>query len=274
MSSANRLVISMLVVTALAVAFWILALSPKQQQASALDGQVSQLRATLATAQAKAIKAESARRDFPTDYQQLVVLGKAVPNSDNTSSLLVVLSRIARRSKLRFNSIALGSGSGGAAPATPVTATSATAAGSSTGVAAAAIPPTEAAASLLPLGATIGPAGLGVMPYNLTFAGSFFHVADFIRGIDALVHDGGHHVAVDGRLVTLDGFALNEDPERHFPYLDASFSVTTYLTPPSQGITAGASAGAPAPSTAELTASTTSSSTASDPSSTPGSNPR
>ena len=37
--------------------------------------------------------------------------------------------------------------------------------------------PTEAAASLMPLGASIGPAGLAVMPYNLIFNGTFFQIA-------------------------------------------------------------------------------------------------
>ena len=69
------------------------------------------------------------------------------------------------------------------------------------------VPPTEAAASLLPLGASIGPAGLGVMPYSLTFSGDFFQIANFIGGIDSLVHTGAKsNVAVDGRLVTLNGF--------------------------------------------------------------------
>ena len=109
------------------------------------------------------------------------------------------------------------------------------------------MPPTEAAASLLPLGASVGSAGLGVMPYSLTFSGDFFHVADFIKGIDSLVHPDTATVAVDGRLVTLNGFALNADPELDFPHLDATFSVTTYVTPPSQGLTAGATSSEPAP---------------------------
>ena len=96
-------------------------------------------------------------------------------------------------------------------------------------------PPTEVAASLLPLGATIGPAGLGVMPYDLIFTGSFSHVADFIKGIDALVHTSNAKVEVDGRLITLDGFALNA-ANSGFPNLEATFAVTTYLVPPGQGV--------------------------------------
>jgi Tfp pilus assembly protein PilO len=258
MGSSNRLIVSILVVTALAIAFWMLALSPKREQASELTGQVDQLRASLAEARSKATEAAAAKREFPADYRQLVTLGQAVPESDETSSLLVELNQIATRSKVKFESMQLSASGEAATPAAVTTPAPAAPAPSPSGAvpAATTVPPTEVAASLLPLGATIGPAGLDVMPYELDFSGSFFQVADFIREIDSLVHTGGPQVAADGRLVTIDGFALNADSELGFPHLDASFSVTTYLTPPSQGITAGATATAPAPSTATLTAET------------------
>ena len=63
--------------------------------------------------------------------------------------------------------------------------------GSSTGVPAAeTVPPTEVEASLLPLGASIGPAGLAVMPYTLQFQGNFFGIAKFIGQVDSLVKSG------------------------------------------------------------------------------------
>jgi Tfp pilus assembly protein PilO len=261
MTSANRLIVSMLVVAALAVAFWMLAIAPKRQEASDLAEQASTLRTSLAESQSEVTEAIAAKREFPTDYQQLVVLGQAVPPSDETSSLLVEVNQIARNSKVKFNSIQLSSGGGESESAAAATTTTPTPVGSSSAVpAAATIPPTEVAASLLPLGATIGPAGLAVMPYDLTFSGSFFHVADFIKGIDSLIHTG-KDVAVDGRLVTVNGFALNAD-SLGFPHLDATFSVTTYLTPPSQGVTAGATPSAPSATTPAATTSSGETSTA------------
>ncbi|MGA8744506.1 MAG: hypothetical protein WB507_01400 [Solirubrobacterales bacterium] len=255
MNATNRVIIAMLLVAAMAVAFWMLALGPKRQEAEKLSSQISELHASLAESQTKVTEAVAARRHFPVDYQQLVVLGKAVPPSDETSSLLLQLDEIAHRSNVSFNSIQLGSGTGEGASAAAAATTPTTTSGSS----AASVPPTEAAASLLPLGASIGPAGLGVMPYDLSFSGNFFHVADFIRGVDSMVHTGGKGVGVNGRLVTLNGFALNAANPKGFPDLNATFSVTTYLVPPSQGITAGATPTAPAtPSTATPTASTTS----------------
>jgi Tfp pilus assembly protein PilO len=231
----------------------MLILGPKQEKADELSRQVDTLNVSLAEAQSKASEATAARRDFPTDYRQLVVLGQAVPAGDETSSLLVELNDVATKAKMSFESIQLSSGTGGEAvapaPVAPTPETPAPAEPSSAAPASATIPPTEAAASLLPLGATIGPAGLGVMPYRLAFSGNFFQVADFIKKIGSLVHTGDSEIAVNGRLMTLDGFALNADPELDFPHLDANFMVTTYVTPPTQGITAGASPAEPAPST-------------------------
>jgi len=250
MSASNRLIVSILLVVGLAIAFWVLALGPKREQADELGTQADQLQVSLEEAQLKAAQAEVAKREFPADYSQLVVLGKAVPASDETSSLLVQLNHVASGSEVKFNSILL---TGTGETSTPVTGSSlgavpppAATAPSGAVQAAATVPPTEAAASVLPLGASIGTAGLAVMPYNLSFTGNFFHVADFIEGIDSLIQTGGSRVGVDGRLITLNGFALNANAKAGFPQLDATFVVTTYLTPPSQGVTAGATATAPA----------------------------
>jgi Tfp pilus assembly protein PilO len=256
MKSANRLIVTTLAISALAIAFWVLALGPKRQEVADLSGEVDQARAALAESQFRLTEAAAAQREFPADYRQLVLLGKAVPNNDDTSSLLVELNQVARDSKVKFNSIQLNTAGGGEAAPAPAPAPVAPAAaveGSSGAVpAAATVPPTEAAASLLPLGATVGTAGLGVMPYSLDFSGDFFQVADFIHGIDSMVKTGDN-VGVDGRLVTIDGFALVPGEESS---LSATFAVTTYLTPPSQGVTAGATPAAPAPETATPAATT------------------
>lgn len=271
MSASNRLIVSILTVTALAIAFWMLALSPKREQADELSGQAEQLQVSLTEAKSKVAEAVAARREFPADYRQLVTLGQAVPADDETSSLLVELNHVAVASKVKFDGLQLASegsateSTATAAPA-PETPPSTTAEGSTGAVpAAATVPPTEAAASLLPLGASIGPAGLDVMPYNLTFSGDFFHIADFINGIDSLVHTGGPQVAVDGRLVTLNAFALSANGEEGFPHLNATFSVTTYVTPPEQGITAGTTPSAPATATPAAETTPTEPSTAESP---------
>jgi Tfp pilus assembly protein PilO len=247
-SANNRLIIAMIAVAALAGAFWMLILSPKRQEASKLSNQVSQARESLAQHRGEVAVAVQARREFSVDYQQLVVLGKAVPGDDDTPSLLIQVNQIADSAKVRFQTIKLTSSGSGEAPppAEPVEAGSTP------------IPPTEVAASTLPLGAAIGPAGLAVMPYELTFTGDFFHIADFIHGLDSLVKTNNEKVGVSGRLVTIDGFKLEASTEGGFPMLEATFTITTYLTPPSEeGVTAGATPEAPASATATPASTTT-----------------
>lgn len=254
MSSSNRLIVAILVVAALAVGFWVVLLSPKREEADKLSAEVETLEATLAQASSSLAAAEVAKEAFPGNYRQLVVLGEAVPEGDETASLLVEINRIAKASEVRFENIELNSagGEGTAEAVAPPPVESSPAPESASGgvPAAATVPPTEAAASLMPLGASIGPAGLGVMPYSLTFTGDFFEIADFIEGVDELVATHNAKVGVEGRLVTVNGFALsptgNEEQD-----LNVNFMVTTFVTPPEQGLTAGASPSEPAPVSTE-----------------------
>ena len=83
------------------------------------------------------------------------------------------------------------------------------------------------------------------MPYSLTFTGDFSHVSDFIAGLDELVKTKNEELSVTGRLITVDGFSLTSSQGHPFPQLEATFAVTTFLTPPGQGLTAGATPAAP-----------------------------
>ncbi len=262
MTSTNRVVLAALAVVVLVIAFWMLLLGPKRDEASKLGAQVEEVTASLAQHRAEAAQALEARQDFADDYQHLVVLGKAVPGDDDTASLLVQLNTVAAKAGVSFRTLTLEAAEAGAAPAPAPEAAAAPEAPSAEGAApeaAAGTPaslasPTEVAASTLPLGAAIGPAGLGVMPYSLTFDGQFFQIADFIKGLDSLVKTQNARVSVDGRLITINGFSL-APAISGFPALEATFSVTTYLTPPSQGVTAGATPASPG--TATLASATT-----------------
>lgn len=261
MTSSSRLIVAMLAVAALGAAFWMLALSPKREEAQKLGVEVEQLEASLAQHKAEVAEAEEAREEFSVAYQQLVVLGKAVPGDDDTASLLVQLNGIAKRAGVRFGDFTLNEASGEApapapAPAAPAPEGAAPEGSEGTPVVSP-VSPTEAVASTLPLGASIGPAGLAVMPYSLSFDGDFFALADFIKGLDSLVKTTNEKVAVKGRLITIGGFSLSPDSNKGFPHLEGSFDVTTYLTPPAQGVTGGATPGGPPPPTATPAATTT-----------------
>jgi Tfp pilus assembly protein PilO len=257
MGSATRPIVGMLVVAAAAIAFWTLLLSPKRDEAAKLSQQIESVSASVESARGELAQATAARRSFPAAYHQLVELGQAVPASDETPSLLIELETIAVASGVEFDDIQL-EGEGEAAPeavAAPAPAPEAATGTSTSTPAAETIPPTEVEASLLPLGASIGSAGLAIMPYSLNLKGNFFQIAHFIGAIDSLVRSSGA-MKVDGRLITISGFSLSAGTGETgssgaTPELQANFSVTTYLTPPGQGVTAGATPTAPAESTSQ-----------------------
>ena len=280
MRASERAIVFGVVLAALAIGFYVLVLGPQRDKASELSKQVDDLHASISREQQVADFAEQARREFPRYYGRLVVLGKAVPEQADTASMLVQLNSISSRSQVAFQGISLSQGSdsagtgtsssssatttpptsssttpttptapastgtSGAAPTTTASGTS----GSAAPVSATPAPATEASAATLPIGAVVGPGGLPTLPYDLTFRGTFFDISNFIGGIDGLVtpQDGGTQVSSDGRLFTVNGFALNGGAPGSSPKLDANFLVTTYVTPEEQGLTAGATPSGPA----------------------------
>lgn len=256
MKSSARPIVAILLIVAAALAFWSLALSPKRDEADKLDAQIETMTASVASARGELAQATAARQTFPTAYHQLVELGQAVPSTDETPSLLVELEQLADASGVAFETITLeGEGGGGEAAPEATAAPAPESSGTIGTPASSVVPATEVEASLLPLGASIGSAGLAVMPYSLSFSGNFFSIARFIGKVDDLVESSATKMTVDGRLLTINGFSLSTgETEGGAGQLQATFSVTTYLTPPGQGITAGASPSAPAEASTETVA--------------------
>jgi Tfp pilus assembly protein PilO len=253
MSGNDRTILLVLPLIAAVALFWLVAFSPKQDTAKRLDKQVADLKSKVAAEQQAAQSGQQARKQFPRDYHRLVVMGKAVPVDDETASLIVQVNRIAEGSGVKFDSISSGGSSTGASSSTAAPATSSSASTSSSSSSAAttsSVPATESSAALLPIGATVGSAGLPTMPYSLTFRGTYFEIADFMAGIDGLVKTGSGRIRADGRLVTIDNFSLAPGTTAAPGTLDATLSVTTYVTPADQGLTAGATPSAPAAASA------------------------
>jgi Tfp pilus assembly protein PilO len=272
-ASDKAIVMGVVVAIVLGV-FYFKVLSPKRGEASSLKKDITDLQAQVDQQKQTAAFAEDARQHFPTYYGRLVVLGKAVPADADTSSLLVQLNSVASRTGVKFDIIKLNASSSSTSTASASeaassaastaessssaepTGTTDTSTGSSgatppSSTAGATTAATEAMAANLPLGATVGSAGLPVMPYDLTFQGTFFDVAEFLKGVDSLVHlrDSGL-VSANGRLLTVDGFSLapKEGTNPADPTLVVNLAVTSYVTPSDQGLTAGATPGGPAPS--------------------------
>ena len=270
MKVSDKGIVFGVLVAALAIGFYVMVLSPKREQASELNDQISQLQGSISQQEQVASFAEQARKDFPRYYGRLVVLGKAVPQQADTASMLVQLNSITGGNHLKLQSLELGTdgasaGSGASASAstaatsgtstTPTSSSPSTASAPTTSGAAATAtadpvaPATEASAASLPLGSQVGPGGLSTLPYTLKMTGGFFDIGNFIGGIDGLVQptDDASRVTPDGRLITIDGFALTGGAPGSSPILKANFAVTTYATPADQSLTLGASPSGPAP---------------------------
>lgn len=275
MKRSDSTILMILPLVALVVAFWFLVLAPKRKEASKLGDEVAKLQTAVDEHKRAAADAVEAKESFPDNYQKVVELGRAVPQDDDTASLFRELSAISRRVGVEFRAIELNASQSPApAPATPPASDESSGSGDSGsggegsgspdsggqgneggGESSGATPTstttpapaTEATAASLPIGAAVGPAGFPVMPYKLEFRGDFFRVADFIHQLDQMVRTKDGRASVHGRLLTIDGFALKENTKEGFPSLTAKFSITTYLTPADQGISAGATPQAPAP---------------------------
>ena len=90
--------------------------------------------------------------------------------------------------------------------------------------------------------------GLETVPLELEFVGNFFRLADFFHDIKRFVHVVNNNVVVNGRLVTIDGVNFSSEPTI-FPRIKAELKATVYLSPLTQGVTAGATPTGPGATT-------------------------
>lgn len=263
MKATDRSILIGLVILGLVAAFWFMLLSPKREDAAELQSQVDELQQEVSTQEELAAAAEQAEDDYAKNYERLIVLGKAAPADGDTPSLLAQLTDLSERSHTDFASLTRDEAEAAPAPAAAQTTTDQNAESSGSEAAPVApvpaAPATEASAAALPLGATVGPAGLGVMPYTLAFSGGFFEIADLLEGIDSQVGADGSATRVGGRLVTIDGFSMV--PGGTGDDLAVDLSITTYVLPDSQGLTAGATPAAPPATVPEPAASVPTSTT-------------
>lgn len=283
MKKSDRTILLVLPMVALVAGFYLLAISPKQKELGELDDQIDTLTTRVASAEESVAAAEAARQSFPRDYARIVSMGSAVPEDSDQATLIYDLTKVSDESDVHFRSFELSEDGEAAdaapAPATTTTTDSTSSDGSSdsgsttesstestttesTTTAAAPVTATESAAAALPIGATVGSAGLPVMPYKLRFSGSFFDMADFFANLDKTVDvvDSGRDPAVRGRLMTVNGFAMVGDPARGFPLVQASMSLNTYVVPADQGLSGGATPAGPAPAGEASTVTSSSSS--------------
>jgi hypothetical protein len=257
--------------------FYMLVLKPKREEASTLAGQLQSAQDRVAKARADLATGQQARATYAANYATVARLGKAVPTGDDVPSLVFQLDNTARETGVDFRSVKLSAGTGaptqtsqtaaaaatsnsdqaaGAKPGAATPAASGAPAGATpaaatptTGTPTAPAAPTQAATASLPPGAVVGPAGLSTMPFSFSFEGSFFRLSDFLTRIERYITPRGSAVDVNGRLLLVDGIALNA-AATGFPRMKASIAATAYLLPASQGLFGGASPTGPSAATA------------------------
>jgi len=230
MTASRKILVTVLALAAVAGAFWYLALAPKQQEATRLQGEIDSARAQIDQTRQQVATLRQAEGSYAMNYASVARLGKAVPADDDMRSLIVQLDSAAKRSGVDFSSIELTSGGAGASQGT-------------------ASPASQASTATLPPGATVGPAGLPTMPFSFEFDGSFFSLSDFFARLERFVKAKGQEVDVSGRLLAVDGFSL-EPGEDGFPHVTAKIGATAYLVPKDQGAMGGGTPGGPTPGVA------------------------
>jgi Type II secretion system (T2SS), protein M len=100
--------------------------------------------------------------------------------------------------------------------------------------------------------ASTAPAGLETVPLDLEFEGNFFKLADFFHDLKRFVRVSNEDVLVSGRLISVDSVRWASDTTI-FPRIRAEVTATVYLSPLTQGVTAGATPEGPATSTPATT---------------------
>jgi Tfp pilus assembly protein PilO len=270
-TSRDRIIIVVLLVAAAMAGVWFVGLAPKRKEATDLSAKLDVARQQLTEVEQSAAQARNAKARYDSDYAQVATLGKAVPKSDAIPSLVYQLQAAAHDARITFSSLKV-AGSGAPAPSAPAQAAAAanatngsggsgstsggsgsTSGSTSTGstpssTSASPAPATQAATATLPPGAAVGSAGFPTMPFSFVFNGSFFDMERFLREVQRFVRVDGERVDVRGRLLSIDGFALNAGPTG-FPSVKANISATAYLTSPDSSSSATPTDSGASPST-------------------------
>jgi hypothetical protein len=287
-SDRDRRILLILVPIVIVVAYWFLVLSPKRNDLNTARDAQHAAEAARDQAVAQAAQLEKARQTFAADYAAVVRLGKAIPETVDSPSLLVQLDRASRGTHIDFNSVTFGARAQAAAPA-PTAATSgpvqpngnaaAGGAPASTGLGGAAesagnattnanqasananaasggtsttSTTTPAATGTTPAAPSTAPATLDTVALTFNFTGSYFDLADFFHRLKRFVYVANNQIFVRGRLMTIDTLTFAPGSltgTGGTGGLAATVGATVYLSPKAQGVTGGATPQGPAGST-------------------------
>ncbi len=233
MTRTTKLLLLAVIAAGAVAAYWFMVLTPKREELTKLDAEVTQQEAATAQAEQLAASYQKAKDNYRTNYTTVARLGKAVPADDDVRSLLVQLDSTAKRAKVDFRSLSVAGGGAAAGGATATT--------------------TSGDLAPAPGAVPVGSAGFSAMPFSFTFSGSFFRLSDFFTRLERFVTVQNDNIDVTGRLLLLGSIAVKPEGTE-LNRLTAQIGAATYLVPATEGVTAGATSSGPAGATPASTA--------------------
>ncbi|HEX8742958.1 MAG TPA: type 4a pilus biogenesis protein PilO [Thermoleophilaceae bacterium] len=271
LTDRDRKILLVLAPLVLLLAYWFVVLAPQRSEAGKVEQELTKARGERDTAQAQIGQLNAAKASFASDYQEVIRMGKAIPDRVDMPSLLVQLDRAARGTGIEMNEIQVTPATepeGGAAPAAPAPGGGANPGAGGTG---AQSMPGKAAqgagnavnqangASAQSAGAANGAPAAGATPtappapglstvgLQFELRGDFFDMADFFHRMKRFVRVVNDQIVVRGRLMSIDNWSF----ETEGPGIKADVHASVYLSPKAQGgASIGASPGGPAPAPA------------------------
>jgi Tfp pilus assembly protein PilO len=233
LTARDRKILLALIPLAVVAAYWLLLLSPKREEASAAQDQLAQAQSERDTATQRLAGLSAAKQSFARDYATVVYLGKSIPTTVDMPSLLVQLDRAARGTNIHFTSIKTGDRAA-SAPTTPAPASGSSSAPASSGTT------TPASSST----ASSQQGTLDTIPLDFEFSGGYFDLTSFFHRMKRFVRVSNDKILVRGRLMTVNKFTFEVDQNTHA--LKATVHATVYLSPKTEGVSAGATSQGPA----------------------------
>ena len=190
----DRIVLAVVAAVALVGAFYMLALKPERQKASALQTQIATQQQALATAQQSYNVGRAAQAALKTDGAQWAALKLAVPAQSNIPALLRLLEKSADADHVAMTSLSL-SGSTGAS---------------------------STHGRRRPRRGTAAPSATPV-PIQLTFTGGYVALNKLVRKLTGLVAVSDGTVHATGPLLSINSVTLTRlqepDGQRHRHHL-------------------------------------------------------
>ncbi len=217
MSARDRIALSVVAGALMLAGLWFLLLAPAREKAAELTEQVETSQASLDQARGDLARDRAAEAGYRDNYARLAAIGKAAPAGDDVATVLFQVGASARREKVDFRSF---QGAGGGDAAQP-----------------------EAAATAAPAQGAL--ATLPSQPFSFVYEGPFFRLSDFLGSLQSYVRLTDERVAVDGRLLRVDGFSLTTDAEGGRA-VSATVNATAFTLPEGQTQTQGATPAGPA----------------------------